>query len=110
MRQYYVYILSNKYNTVLYTGVTNDIERRVYEHQQKLNKGFTSKYNCHKLVWFEDHEDVLAAIHREKQIKKWLRTWKNQLIEKENPQWTDLSNGWYDVPLSNSGDAGSSPA
>ncbi len=92
--QYYVYIMTNKSRT-LYTGVTNDLERRVYEHKQKLVPGFTSKYDITKLVYFEVTEDVLAALAREKQIKGWLREKKIALIESVNPDWADLSAEWY---------------
>jgi putative endonuclease len=78
----------------LYTGVTNDLERRVYEHKQKLVPGFTAKYNITRLVYFEITQDVQAAISREKQIKGWLRTRKMALIESVNPEWKDLSIGW----------------
>jgi putative endonuclease len=88
--QYYVYIMTNKSRT-LYTGVTNDLARRVYEHKQKLLPGFTSKYNITKLVYFEATEDVYAALNREKQIKGWLRDKKIALIEAANPDWKDLS-------------------
>ncbi len=90
MAQYYVYIMTNKSRT-LYTGVTNDLERRVYEHKHKLLPGFTSKYNITKLVYFEATEDVYAALNREKQIKGWLREKKTALIETANPMWKDLS-------------------
>jgi len=93
VKQYYVYIMTNKSRT-LYTGVTNDLERRVYEHKQKLVPGFTSKYNITRLVYFETTEDIRAAIEREKQIKGWLRSKKVALIESENPEWRDLSVGW----------------
>lgn len=98
--QYYVYIMTNKSKT-LYTGVTNDLERRVYEHKKKLIKGFTKRYNITQLVYYEVTKDVQAAIQREKQIKGWLRRRKIALIEAMNPQWTDLSEGWFpDVTLS----------
>ncbi|WP_303907332.1 GIY-YIG nuclease family protein [Thiohalomonas denitrificans] len=90
-RDYYVYILTNKDNRVLYTGVTNDLERRLYEHRNGLTPGFASKYRCHKLVWFESTPDVEAAIGREKQIKAGSRERKVRLIEQLNPQWRDLS-------------------
>ena len=80
----------------LYTGVTNDLRRRVYEHKQKLVPGFTQKYNITRLVFFEETPDVKAAIAREKQIKGWLRAKKIALIEDANPEWCDLSEGWYD--------------
>lgn len=90
MAQYYVYIMTNKSRT-LYTGVTNDLARRVYEHTQKLLPGFTSKYNITQLVYFEATEDVYAALNRETQIKGWLREKKIALIETANPMWKDLS-------------------
>ena len=93
MKQYYVYIMTNKSRT-LYTGVTNDLERRVYEHKQKLVPGFTAKYNIDRLVYYEATEDVNSAIYREKQIKGWLRAKKIALIESMNPKWTDLSARW----------------
>ena len=96
-KEYYVYILTNYSRTVLYTGITNDLERRVFEHKQKIDpKAFTTKYKVDLLVWFETHNDVNKAIRREKLIKKWRRIWKKDLINKENPDWEDLSNGWYD--------------
>ena len=87
---YYVYILSNIKNKVVYTGVTNDLKRRVYEHKNKLVAGFTEKYNVNKLVYFEQFSNINDAIQREKNIKKWRRKWKNELIEKTNPLWKDL--------------------
>jgi len=93
-RQYYVYILTNKSRT-LYTGVTSDLERRVYDHKQKLVPGFTSKYNITQIVYFEETQDIQAAISREKQIKGWLRRKKIALIESVNPEWKDLSEAWY---------------
>jgi putative endonuclease len=89
----------------LYTGVTNNLERRVYEHKQKLTPGFTSKYNIASLVYFETTEDIHSAIAREKQIKGWLRGKKVALIESANPEWRDLSIGWY----KNTGSSRSSP-
>jgi len=90
MKQFYVYIMTNKSRT-LYTGVTNNLERRVHEHKQKLIPGFTIKYNISRLVFFESTQDIRAAIEREKQIKGWLRSKKIALIESVNPQWEDLS-------------------
>ena len=90
MKNYYVYILSSKRNGTLYTGITSDILKRVYEHKHGLVEGFTKKYKVHYLVWYEIHQSVESAITREKQIKKWKRNWKLQLIEKENPEWMDL--------------------
>ena len=86
-----MYILSNKFCTVLYVGVTNDLIRRVYEHKNHLDKdSFTSKYNVTRLVYFEETSDVRAAIEREKQIKSWSRDKKTTLIMEDNPKWTDL--------------------
>ena len=96
MKEYFVYITTNKSNRVLYIGVTNDIERRVYEHKKKLVRGFTSKYNVNKLVYYDSMPDIRDAISREKQIKGWLRKKKIALIESMNPEWNDLSAGWYD--------------
>lgn len=95
--EYYVYILSNDLNTLVYTGVTRDLVRRISEHRQHLDpKAFTAKYNISKLVYFESTSDVKAALEREKQIKGWNRKRKNQLVESKNPFWTDL----YDAILS----------
>lgn len=94
MNQYYVYIMANKSKT-LYTGITNNLERRVYEHKQKLVPGFTARYNITKLVHYEETTDVLAAIAREKEIKGWLRSKKIKLIELSNPDWHDLATDWY---------------
>ena len=85
-----IYILASKRNGTLYTGVTSDLVKRVYEHKNGLADGFTKKYGAHHLVYFELHEDMHAAISREKQIKKWNRAWKLELIEKNNPAWKDL--------------------
>lgn len=93
---YYVYILTNWTNKVLYTGVTNDLERRIYEHKNKLIKGFTEKYNVNRLVYFDGTTDIKAAIEREKQIKGWTRQKKNNLIESVNPQWKDLSESFVE--------------
>ena len=90
-RQYYVYIATNSRNTVLYTGITNDVERRIYEHKNKLAKGFTSKYNINKLVYFEEFNDPEEAISAEKKIKGWLRQKKIDLIKGANPEFRDLS-------------------
>jgi putative endonuclease len=88
---YYVYMMTNWNNKVLYTGVTNNLERRVYEHKNKLVKGFTSKYNINKLVYFDYTDNVNSAIAREKQIKGWARKKKDALINSFNPEWRDLS-------------------
>ena len=90
MRIYYVYIVTNQGNSVLYTGVTNDLERRIYEHRNKLVDGFTKKYNVSKLVFYEMANDITIAIIREKQIKGLLRKKKISLIELDNPSWRDL--------------------
>ena len=88
---YYVYILANNTNTTLYTGVTNNLLRRVYEHRSNtIPNSFTARYKVHKLVFFEETSDVRSAIEREKQIKSWNRKRKNILIELNNPQWRDL--------------------
>ena len=99
-KQYYVYMMTNKSRT-LYAGITNNLERRVYEHKLKLIRGFAKRYNITKLVYYEVANDVHAAIERGKQIKGWLRRKKIALIESMNPQWKDLSEGWFqDVTLS----------
>ena|SRR5260221_14682646 len=95
-RTYFVYILANPHNTVLYTGVTSDLEQRVFEHKTKAFAGFTSKYNCNKLVYFEEFDDIEEAIKREKQVKRYHRKWKEKLIEGKNPKWEDISEGWFD--------------
>ncbi len=95
MKQYYVYILTNPSRT-LYTGVTNDLLRRMYEHKHKLMVGFTSRYNIDLLVYFETTTDVRAAIEREKQIKSWSRIKKVALIESMNRTWSDLSQEWFE--------------
>lgn len=94
-RSYYVYIMSNKRNNVLYTGITNDLERRVYEHKQKIFKGFTGKYNLDKLVYYEAYETAEEAILREKQIKGGSRKKKLDLIRKENIKFEDLAADWF---------------
>lgn len=87
---YWVYILTTKKNSVFYVGVTNNLERRVFEHKNSVNKGFTHRYNVKKAVYFELFEDINAAIHREKQLKKWRRAWKFELIQKFNPEMKDI--------------------
>jgi putative endonuclease len=91
MMNYYVYILCNKRNGTLYTGVTSDLKKRVYEHKNKLADGFTKEHGLDKLVWYEPHEDIRVAINREKLIKKWKRKWKLELVDRFNPLWDDLS-------------------
>jgi putative endonuclease len=94
-KTYYVYLLSNWNNKVLYIGVTNDLERRIHEHKQKLIPGFTQKYNVSKLVYYEQTSDVISAISREKELKKWRRDKKNALVNGVNQEWKDLSLDWY---------------
>jgi len=93
-KEYSIYIMTNKSRT-LYTGVTGDLMRRVYEHKNKLVAGFTSKYNIKQLVYYESTPNVYSALQREKQIKGWLRSKKIALIESINPEWKDLSAGWF---------------
>jgi putative endonuclease len=90
MKNYYVYILTNKPNGVLYIGVTNELIKRVWQHRNKFVKGFTQKYNADKLVYYELFNDINEAILRETRLKTWKREWKVELIEKDNPQWIDL--------------------
>ena len=94
MNQYFVYIMTSSTGT-LYTGMTNNLERRVYEHKHKITAGFSSKYNVNRLVFFEVFGDARDAIAREKQIKSWRRSKKLDLIRSMNPKWQDLSDGWY---------------
>jgi len=91
MSDYYVYILASKPNGTLYVGVTNNLQRRVEEHRSGLVEGFTKQYGVHRLVYFEQTSNVVAAIEREKRIKKWNRQWKIELIESQNPEWKDLT-------------------
>jgi len=93
MKTYYVYIMTNHAGT-LYTGMTDNLEHRVYEHKHDLVPGFASKYNITKLVYYEEGQDKNAALAREKQIKEWSRDKKIALIESKNPEWKDLSVGW----------------
>jgi len=88
--QFYVYMVAGGRNGTLYVGVTNDLSRRTYEHRNGLGSGFSTKYGCKRLVWFETHSDIREAITREKRLKKWNRSWKVSLIEKANPEWADL--------------------
>ena len=92
MKSYYVYILASKKNGTLYIGVTSDLKKRVYEHKSRMVGGFTKKYQVDKLVYFEETTNSISAITREKQIKKWKRDWKINLISKNNPKWKDLYN------------------
>jgi len=88
--KYCIYILTNKYNTTLYIGVTNNLLKRTYEHKQKIAKGFTEKYNVNRLVYYEEYTEVKDAIAREKQLKNWHREWKLNLIKEKNPKFEDL--------------------
>jgi putative endonuclease len=87
---FYVYLLASRKQGTLYLGVTRDLVRRIYQHREKLTPGFTSRYDVRRLVWFEVYDDPINAIEREKEIKKWRRSWKIALIEKDNPEWKDL--------------------
>ncbi len=93
MNTYYIYILASKRNGTLYIGVTSNLKRRVYEHKENIIDGFTKKYSVHNLVWYETTNSIASAITREKQLKKWKRKWKLNLIEEKNPLWKDLSLG-----------------
>jgi putative endonuclease len=94
IRQPSVYILASKRNGTLYIGVTSDLQKRAWEHKDGRFEGFTRRYGVHNLVYYELHDDMLSAITREKQMKKWNRAWKLEVIEKHNPDWKDL---WYDI-------------
>jgi len=94
MRSYFVYILASRDHGTLYIGVTSDLERRIYEHKNKLIDGFTKQYNVDRLVYFEETSDIHSALEREKQLKNWRRNWKIDIIEKVNPDWDDLSREW----------------
>lgn len=93
-RSYYVYILTNWNHEVMYIGMTNDLQKRLYQHKQKLVEGFTQSYNVNKLVYYEETNDVHVAISREKEIKKWRREKKDNLVRSRNPEWKDVSEGW----------------
>ena len=99
VHQYYVYLLASQRNGTLYIGMTNDLQRRIYEHKMGSKKGFTYKYGVNKLVYFEIFKNVDEAILREKQLKKWNRAWKIKLIEEENKLWHDIAKDWYDDVL-----------
>jgi putative endonuclease len=94
MKTSYVYLLSNKNNTFIYTGVTSNLLKRIYQHKNGLHRGFAKKYNCNKLVYFEEFTEIKQAIAREKQIKSGNRSKKVILIERNNPEWKDLSEEW----------------
>ena len=94
MKQYYVYILAKKKNGTLYTGVTSDLKKRLWEHNNAVVEGFTKKYQVHRLVYYEVTDSIESAISREKTLKRWKRKWKIELIEAANPTWKDLSKEW----------------
>ncbi len=94
MKRMYVYIMSNHNNGTLYTGVTSDLVKRVWQHKNKTYKGFSAKYDLNKLVYYETHDDPTMAIKREKRLQNWDRQWKLDLIESKNPDWDDL---WEDI-------------
>ncbi len=96
-KYYYVYILTNKYNKIFYVGFTNDIQRRIKEHKNKVFDGFTKKYNVDKLVYFEKHLTIEEAQLRGKKLKRWHREWKRQIVERMNPEWKDLSGNFEKV-------------
>ena len=98
MKTYYLYILANRRNGTLYIGVTGHLIQRIQQHKTKLIPGFTAKYNLNRLVYVEAHTDVQGAIRREKQMKKWRRAWKVELIEQANPEWLDLFGDIIDLP------------
>ena len=89
-KQYYVYLITNERYGTLYVGITNDLVRRIYEHREGTVQGFSKQHGLSRLVWFEAHDDVLAAIEREKAVKRWRRDWKMNLIQVMNPNWDDL--------------------
>lgn len=94
MYEYFVYILCSNNKTTLYIGVTKHLKRRVLEHKSKQLEGFSKQYNCENLVFFERYNQIEHAIRREKQIKKWKRQWKDNLINELNPNWDDLASNW----------------
>lgn len=94
MKRHFVYILTNKPRRVLYVGATRNLVQRIHAHQEALVDGFSKKYNLNKLAYYEIHDDTLSALQRERNLKRWLRSWKIELIENENPSWKDL---WDDI-------------
>jgi putative endonuclease len=96
IHDYAVYIITNKANTVFYIGVTSNLQERILQHKEKIFKGFTARYECNKLVYFEEFQWIQDAIAREKQLKAGSRQKKIDLIVRDNPSWSDLSEGWYD--------------
>ena len=109
MRQPGVYIVASQRNGTLYTGVTSDLPRRIYEHGEGLSLGFTSRYGCKMLVWYELYEDVESAIAREKQIKGWTRDRKIALIKSRNRYWRDLAAEWFLEPTGTASSSGNTP-
>lgn len=95
MKQFYVYIMTNKRKNVLYIGVTSNLQKRISEHKKKLNPGFTFRYNINALIYYEEYQYINDAIAKEKQLKGWRREWKEVLVSKMNPHWQDLSFDWY---------------
>jgi len=100
--RYWVYIVASKPNGTIYTGVTNSLQRRIWEHKRGLIPGFTKQYGVKTLVYFEEHRDINQAIAREKELKSWLRIRKTALIREQNPLWQDLAADWYQVPMDSS--------
>ena len=101
---FYIYILTNLKNKTLYIGITNNLERRIYEHKNELLGGFTKKYKLKKLVYYEEFKYIKEALAREKQLKNWHREWKINLIKQINPEFNDLAEDWYDIdPETSSG-------
>jgi len=98
MKQFYVYIMVSRRNGTLYTGLTSNLIKRVYQHKNGLAEGFTKKFGVHFLIWYEIHQTADTAFMREKQIKKWNRSWTLELIEKDNPEWLDLYSGLVNEP------------
>jgi putative endonuclease len=101
-KSYWVYILTNKPHGTLYIGVTNSLDRRIWQHKTKALEGFTKRYGLNRLVYFEEFRDVTNALNREKELKGWLRVKKIALIQKDNRLWRDLSDGWYDGQMDSS--------
>ncbi len=98
MKTYYVYILASRRNGTLYIGVTNNLQRRIWQHKNDIAEGFTKRYKVHSLVYFEQADNAISAIEREKRLKKWNRAWKIKLIEKDNPEWNDLYENLFGFP------------
>ncbi len=90
MKTFYIYMMANNHNNILYIGVTNNLIRRAYEHKSSLIDGFSKKYNCHKLVWYEQTNNIESAVAQKKRLKKWKREYKENVIQKMNPEWKDL--------------------